>query len=264
MHRCGRTGRAGKTGTAYTFITPDQERFTADIIKALTASKTAIPFDLREMAENFEAKIRLGSATTIGSGFGGKGLSQLEFHREVLKFVQKRSHGQDLDEVEEDEPSKIIQDGETDNEAASMEETTNAAMSLIVVNPRGITAAIAAAKERAKDKFRIMTEENAASTARNAAESAFSASVVINDYPQTARWKVTNKEFIQKTVQISGASVTVRGSFVAPGKQPLFNEPKLHLFIEADNSFAIERAKSEIKTTLTEGAALSLTEGYSY
>lgn len=35
VHRCGRTGRAGNKGYAYTFITPEQGRYSADVIKAL-------------------------------------------------------------------------------------------------------------------------------------------------------------------------------------------------------------------------------------
>jgi ATP-dependent RNA helicase DDX46/PRP5 len=76
VHRCGRTGRAGNKGKAYTFITPDQERYAADIVKALNNSKVPIPFDLREMLENYEAKIRVGQAISNGGGFGGKGLKQ--------------------------------------------------------------------------------------------------------------------------------------------------------------------------------------------
>ena len=42
VHRCGRTGRAGNKGFAYTFITPDQERIAGDIIKAMDMSGTAV------------------------------------------------------------------------------------------------------------------------------------------------------------------------------------------------------------------------------
>lgn len=73
VHRCGRTGRAGNKGTAYTFITPDQERYAADIVKALKNSNVPIPFDLRELLENYEAKKRVNQVTGPTGGFGGKG-----------------------------------------------------------------------------------------------------------------------------------------------------------------------------------------------
>jgi hypothetical protein len=35
----GRTGRAGNKGTAITFITPDEDKYAADLVKALTDAK---------------------------------------------------------------------------------------------------------------------------------------------------------------------------------------------------------------------------------
>lgn len=35
IHRIGRTGRAGNKGTAITFITPSEDQYSIDIIKAL-------------------------------------------------------------------------------------------------------------------------------------------------------------------------------------------------------------------------------------
>jgi superfamily II DNA/RNA helicase len=33
VHRVGRTGRAGKKGTAYTFITPDEDQYAPILVK---------------------------------------------------------------------------------------------------------------------------------------------------------------------------------------------------------------------------------------
>jgi superfamily II DNA/RNA helicase len=49
VHRCGRTGRAGKKGTAVTLITPEQERYAGDIIKALESSFAAVPDELKKV-----------------------------------------------------------------------------------------------------------------------------------------------------------------------------------------------------------------------
>lgn len=51
VHRAGRTGRAGNTGTCITFLTPEQERYSVDIWRALQASNAAIPEDLDKMAK---------------------------------------------------------------------------------------------------------------------------------------------------------------------------------------------------------------------
>ncbi len=50
VHRAGRTGRAGNKGTCVTFITPEQERYSVDIYRALKASGATVPEDLEKMA----------------------------------------------------------------------------------------------------------------------------------------------------------------------------------------------------------------------
>ena len=50
VHRAGRTGRAGNKGTCITFITPEQERYSVDIWRALQASNATIPLELDVMA----------------------------------------------------------------------------------------------------------------------------------------------------------------------------------------------------------------------
>lgn len=47
MHRVGRTGRAGDLGTSYTFITPEEQQYAPDLVKALRTSKLDVPDDLR-------------------------------------------------------------------------------------------------------------------------------------------------------------------------------------------------------------------------
>lgn len=51
VHRAGRTGRAGNKGTCITFITPDQDRYAGDLIKALEASGVEVPEDLKKLQE---------------------------------------------------------------------------------------------------------------------------------------------------------------------------------------------------------------------
>jgi ATP-dependent RNA helicase DDX46/PRP5 len=50
VHRVGRTGRAERKGKAYTFITPEQGKYSPDIIKALRNSKAPIPKELNQLA----------------------------------------------------------------------------------------------------------------------------------------------------------------------------------------------------------------------
>merc|ERR1712131_177860 len=47
VHRCGRTGRAGKKGWAYTFITEEEAKYAGDIMKARVAHFAIFPITLK-------------------------------------------------------------------------------------------------------------------------------------------------------------------------------------------------------------------------
>lgn len=69
VHRCGRTGRAGKKGYAYTFITPDQQKLIGDIVKALELSGAYVPEDLEEMWRAYLEKLKAeGKIKTLKGG----------------------------------------------------------------------------------------------------------------------------------------------------------------------------------------------------
>lgn len=77
--------------------------------------------------------------------------------------------------------------------------------------------------------------------------------VEINDFPQTARWKVTSKETIMNITEVSEAAITVRGTFFPPGKEPkLEGERKIYLYIEGPSERSIYLAKLEIKRVVKE------------
>jgi ATP-dependent RNA helicase DDX46/PRP5 len=103
VHRVGRTGRAGQKGTAYTFITHEQERFAPDIVKALKTSNVEIPLELAALSEGFLVKVRAGEAQSVGSGFGGKGLERIDEERTAFRKSQKRAFGEDEDEEQAEE-----------------------------------------------------------------------------------------------------------------------------------------------------------------
>lgn len=68
----------------------------------------------------------------------------------------------------------------------------------------------------------------------------------INDFPQTARWRVTSKEALALISEYSEAGLTVRGTFIAPGKAPPEGERKLYLAIESTSERAVSRARKEV------------------
>lgn len=74
VHRCGRTGRAGNKGFAYTFITPEQSRYAGDIIRAFELASVQVPEPLRNLWDSYKNKQESeGKKVHSGGGFSGKG-----------------------------------------------------------------------------------------------------------------------------------------------------------------------------------------------
>ena len=105
VHRAGRTGRAGNTGTAVTFITPDQERYSLDIAKALRQSGQEVPEEVQKLVVTFIEKVKSGKEKVSGSGFGGKGLERLDQERDAARARERKSHktGDEPDEEEKED-----------------------------------------------------------------------------------------------------------------------------------------------------------------
>ena len=51
VHRIGRTGRAGASGSAHTLVTPDDARVAADLVKVLRGSGQNVPAELERLAD---------------------------------------------------------------------------------------------------------------------------------------------------------------------------------------------------------------------
>uniref|UniRef100_T1IN03 Probable ATP-dependent RNA helicase DDX46 n=1 Tax=Strigamia maritima TaxID=126957 RepID=T1IN03_STRMM len=114
VHRCGRTGRAGNKGYAYTFITSEQSRYTLDIIKALKLSNNSVPDDVQKLWDNYEAKQKAeGKKAKGGSGFSGRGFKFDEAEAQLIndrKKYEKAAAGfKDSDDENEDTENDLDQ-----------------------------------------------------------------------------------------------------------------------------------------------------------
>jgi ATP-dependent RNA helicase DDX46/PRP5 len=114
VHRAGRTGRAGNTGTAVTFLTEEQDRYAVDIAKALRQSGQPIPEAVQKLVDGFMEKVKAGKEKTGASGFGGKGLERLDQERDAAKARERKTFktGDEGDEQEEKEETKDVKVGD--------------------------------------------------------------------------------------------------------------------------------------------------------
>ncbi|CAF4118117.1 unnamed protein product [Rotaria sp. Silwood2] len=95
VHRCGRTGRAGNIGYAYTFITSAQEKYVGAIIKALEASGTSVPAELTLLRDNYVKQMEAQGKKVqdIRGSFGGRHGYNFDSSDKQHKNMQKRMQG---------------------------------------------------------------------------------------------------------------------------------------------------------------------------
>ncbi|KAE8364455.1 Pre-mRNA-processing ATP-dependent RNA helicase prp5 [Aspergillus caelatus] len=276
VHRAGRTGRAGNTGTAVTFLTEDQERYSVDIAKALKQSGQSVPEPVQKMVDSFLEKVKAGKEKASASGFGGKGLERLDQERDAARMRERKTYKTgDEGEEEEEKDEKNEQAEERFNKALSSVQSA-AAPSLPGV-PKGIdldgkitvhkTEKDASGTKNPLDKVGSAVADIHARLSRAGVmrsgvpidnrgpdAGAFHATLEINDFPQKARWAVTNRTNVAKILEATGTSITTKGSFYATGKEPGPGEnPKLYILVEGETELSVTNAMRELMRLLKEG-----------
>ena len=91
VHRCGRTGRAGRKGYAFTLITPEQARYSGEILKALELSGATVPDELAELWKSFTEQMKSQGKYKPKRrlvGFSGKGYQFNE--EENAKLLERK------------------------------------------------------------------------------------------------------------------------------------------------------------------------------
>lgn len=281
VHRCGRTGRAGNKGTAITLIeNPGQERFAVHVVKALKESGTEVPADLQQMADTFHEKAKSGTEKYYG-GFGGKGLDKLDAARALEKKREKRAHKIEGEEESDEEPElPTIKKPEVsgpgiaksaDGTAVEPEEQPpwmKLLNSKIVVSKterpdaapsgKGLTAREKAEMAAQKVDGRLSKKGmiHAGQPIDNKGPDAglYHSTIEINDFPQKARWAVTNRTNVAKILDQTGVSITTKGNFYPPGKEPgELDLPKLYILVEGDTENVVTEAMMELTRHLREG-----------
>ncbi|KAL8761150.1 MAG: hypothetical protein Q9184_002704 [Pyrenodesmia sp. 2 TL-2023] len=284
VHRAGRTGRAGNTGTAVTFVTSEQDRYSVDIVKALRQSGQEVPDDLRKLAEGFIEKVKAGKEKVSGSGFGGKGLERLDQERDAARARERKTHktGEEGDDEEKEEKEKDTAGDDLVAKAASSVQSAAAAAAAAVPQqlpgvPKGIDLdgkiTVHRTEPATTDGKNPLAKVNSAVADihtrlmknrdiragvpidnKGPDAGAFHATLEINDFPQKARWAVTNRTNVAKILEATGTSITTKGSFYATGKEPQAGEnPKLYILVEGDTEVVVTNAMRELMRLLKEG-----------
>ncbi|KAI4267505.1 MAG: hypothetical protein LQ337_008316 [Flavoplaca oasis] len=279
VHRAGRTGRAGNTGTAVTFVTPEQDRYSVDIVKALKQSDREIPEDLRKLADGFIDKVKSGKEKVSGSGFGGKGLERLDQERDAARARERKTHktGDEGEDDEKEEKEKDTGDDLITKAASAVHSAATAPPAPLPGVPKGIdldgkiivhktevpaadtknplskvTAAVANIHNRLSQNREL--RQGVPIDNKGPDAGAFHATLEINDFPQKARWAVTNRTNVAKILEATGTSITTKGSFYANGKEPQAGEnPKLYILVEGDTEVVVTNAMRELMRLLKEG-----------
>ncbi|KAM0787431.1 hypothetical protein ACM66B_003512 [Microbotryomycetes sp. NB124-2] len=203
----------------------------------------------------------------IGGTSGGAG-----FDLEDLQVEIKRGPAPDLSKMKQSNtPSKNSADSTASEQTATQAalEAAKAAEAAAIAEGKPVGVAKAQsliANFNAMLKAKTAANRNQepdmstdAARRRDPDATDYHAIIWINDYPQKARWKVTNKETMVHFVESTGASITSKGNFYPPGKEPGPGElPKLHLLIESNEEFRVQQAIAEIKRALIEGATMAL------
>lgn len=129
VHQVGRTGRASHRGKSYTFVNSNEEaKFAPIIVRALSEAGQSenISSALKELADEYKAKVEKGEARWAGSGFKGKGFSYDSTEMNEGQKLARLEKRQALIEAglldPEDEEAEMKATNSDDEEAEATEE----------------------------------------------------------------------------------------------------------------------------------------------
>ncbi|KAL1382605.1 P-loop containing nucleoside triphosphate hydrolase protein [Phyllosticta capitalensis] len=269
VHRAGRTGRAGNKGTAITFVDPREGAQAKEVVKALKMSGQPVPAELEEVAKT-------GARFKANHGFKGVGLENLDRLRDSERKAQRKNFNLGDEEEEEEEEEtvvapKVVKNTNTDFKPTEPLKGVPKGVDLdgpIVVHKTEVPASgsggksndpmerVRAAASKVDNRLTQRNQLRPGQPIDNKGPDAgaFHATLEINDFPQKARWAVTNRTNVAKILEATGTSITTKGNFYAAGKEPAEGEqPKLYILVEGDTEVVVQTAMRELMRLLKEG-----------
>eukprot|EP00915_Cephaloidophora_sp_WS-2016_P000189 GHVH01000282.1.p1 GENE.GHVH01000282.1~~GHVH01000282.1.p1 ORF type:complete len:370 (+),score=70.13 GHVH01000282.1:425-1534(+) len=283
VHRVGRAGRAGGVGSAYTFISEEEEDRSEDLRRALVAAKMDVPDELDEMVEKFISKVSSGDAKRRGPrrGYGGHGFTFKEKSDQQKAMEEtKKQLGHGLQDEEEkynvDEDGMIITSTPPVSEQTAEVVATvaipataalaaAAALSSLGMNTKKVHNTPTAVQEKPPDTVSIPKSHEALSPDGfiDPRTGNFVDQFQVNDYPPQARHRISTKESIGRISEATGAILQIKGQYVDPQwakenatqASAMMLKP-LYVEIIAPSVVSLVTAKYEIKK-LVENVAIA-------
>jgi ATP-dependent RNA helicase DDX46/PRP5 len=263
VHRVGRTGRANNRGVAYTFVnSTDEAKFAPIVVRALVEAGHSknLSQDLKDLSESFKEKVAKGEARWANSGYQGKGYTYDSSEiSEVQKLAQMEKRQALIEagllDPDEEEAKDQGQDDNVDSgEAGAKGRPAASGIGKkdavgILSNVSADVLAIPGMREALMKKAGMLPADDGPTSM---GENHFVEELEINDYPQQARWKVTQKETTSRLQDEFQTAVTLKGQYIESGKTPAEGERKLYLHLEAQSSQILQNCILEIKRLLNE------------
>ncbi|XP_041079358.1 probable ATP-dependent RNA helicase DDX46 isoform X2 [Polyodon spathula] len=215
--------------------------------------------DIDEQIESmFNSKKRVKDMAAPGGGGGGVANATAGGGGGPSMLVPSAGNAEKL-EIAKKLALKINAQKNLGSEALDvMQQATNAVLRGGTIQPQSVSAKTIAEQlaEKINAKLNYIPvekqEEEKQESAQNETLKRYEEELEINDFPQTARWKVTSKEALQRIGEYSEAAITIRGTYFPPGKEPKEGERKIYLAIESANELAVQKAKAEISRLIKE------------
>ena len=298
VHRIGRTGRAGNPGTAFTFITRDEEHYSGDLIKALRSSEQVVESDLLELDEEYQRKVKEGEIEykkkyTVATGRGfdfteeerkkfadtkknlEKGLYEggdEEISDSEINIRGANEKQSDSVQMSEHKLNEILRDPKAKQIAkeASLKATKEALVQglegekIVELADKAIMEALSQYKPQSKFEKgmeQAMKVRDSFISRENESNDHFTAEFEINDYPSNARLKICSRDFLSSIYDLTGCQVSVRGTYFEPGKSIPLGQRKQYLFIEGSSKHEVANSYKELKRVLEENAAAAAVSG---
>lgn len=208
VHTTGRTARGVNHGKAVSILDPSEIAAAYILTKAMQKQLEQQPADqllkLEAMSKEFEDGMKNGKYV-LSTGFGGKGLDNLDSKREQQELKERKQYENISGEVTGTKKQTSKESDQTPSEDTTENDITIPKLEYKIIEEKDTNGVIL-----------------------------FSARVNINDLPQLVRWETSKNTTLSFVKNETGCSITNKGRYYPSGEGPKTEKdpPKLYLLLE--------------------------------